>query len=404
MLIVTVEWENIFSSIYREQISVYTKLEKRLWRNIKRQFTIKDDRIVASVVRLRAGYYQIKYDYYEHSESAGQLLQSIKNRIEQQIQMNGERYYIRVYLGAYQYDYDSDNRVEYIRSEIALKFAKTEGIHRVFLYEQETILQLERKLLVEGVMKEAIFDEQFTLDFQPIYQIQNKQLIGFEALLRWEHSIHGKVSPVEFISVAENSGLIIPLGAWVIAEACKQMSRVNSYLPSANLKISINLSPLQLYNEEIVEIACHYSAKYGISRHLIQLELTECTMHLVDKRIVKTINNLRQAGFMIAIDDFGIGYSSLESLSTLPVQCVKLDQLFIRHMEHDERHYAIVKNVIVLAKEIQVEVVAEGVETITQQQLLEELGCLLAQGNYFSRPIATEKLDRASLMELLAIP
>jgi len=400
---ITVEWESMFANIRGNQILTYRKLEKQLWHIIAHQFPTKDNSEWASVERLRAGYYRIKYCSYQQIESVERILLRIKENIEQQIQIDGEHYYIQVYMGVYEYDHDSDNGIEHTRSEIALKFAKTDGKHRVFIYEHEIIVQLERTLLLEGLVKEALYAEHFTLDFQPIYQLQTKQLIGFEALMRWEHSIYGKVSPLEFIPVAENSGLIVPLGAWVIEEACKQMSRISSYLPNDILKIFINLSPLQLHNQDIVEIVCRCSDKYGISHHLIQLELTECTAQLVEKRIVKTITELQQAGFMIAIDDFGVGYSTLESLSTLPIQCVKLDQLFVKHMDHNERYYAIVKNIIHLSNEIKVDLIAEGVESIIQQQLLEDLGCLLVQGNFFSKPIPTHKIDQSKLRELLTI-
>ncbi|MCR8660003.1 GGDEF domain-containing phosphodiesterase [Paenibacillus endoradicis] len=402
MLMITVEWESMFANISGDQLITYNKLEKQLWQLIVHQFPTEGNMEWAAVERLRAGYYRIKYYTPQHLEPIERILLKIKNNIEQQIQIDGERYYIHIYMGVYQYDYDSQNRIEITRSEIALKFAKTDGNHRVFIYEHEMIVQLERKLLVEGLMREAINDEHFTLDFQPIYQLQAKQLIGFEALLRWEHSIYGKVSPLEFIAVAEKSGLINPLGAWVIEEACKEMSRISSYLPNNILKIYINLSPLQLYNQDIVDNACRCSDKYGISHHLIQFELTECTFSLVDKRIINTINDLQQAGFIIAIDDFGVGYSTLESLSILPIQCVKLDQSFVKHMEHDEKHYAIVKNILLLSNEIKVDLIAEGVESMAQQQLLEDLGCLLAQGNFFSKPIPSHMIDQNKLRDLLS--
>lgn len=385
-----------------EQRSTYNALEERLWQLITLQLKTTMTGADTTAARIRYGYFQITYNTISSYRSAYDALVELKMLIEQTIEMNGQNYPIRTYIGAYEVETEADPQQKYMYSEIALRFAKTHGTHRVFIYNHDRMLELERELLIEELIKESLATNQFTLDFQPIYSLQKSELIGFEALLRWKHHTLGPVGPAEFIPVAENSGIIHRLGEWVIVKACEEMKRISS-MQQQPLMISINLSPIQLQRANLAEIASKHADYYGIDRKNIQFELTEYATHLADHKIVYHINLLRNAGFTIAIDDFGTGYSTLESLSVLPIQCVKLDQLFIKHMEHDQRHYAIVKHIIHLSRDMKVELVAEGVETKSQQQLLVDLGCQLAQGYHLSRPIPTDNIDQHALTKLLTI-
>mgnify|MGYP001175449248 FL=1 len=251
---------------------------------------------------------------------------------------------------------------------------------------------LERTLL-EMDLKQAIEREQFKLVYQPIYHLETKKMVGIEALLRWNHPVKGYIPPPKFIPIAEDSGSIIPIGQWVLKEACRQLKSWHD-TGFKELTVAVNISIAQFNHPnfaQFVEEALDYAE---LDAQYLNLEVTEGMM--LDEQISsQKLKLLRQLGVNISIDDFGTGYSSLHYLSNYPITHLKIDQSFIRNLTNSNR--AIVKTIIALAKALQVKVIAEGVETEEHERFLQELNCDEVQGYYYSKPISAS--DIGSLLK-----
>ncbi|NMH67520.1 EAL domain-containing protein [Bacillus sp. RO3] len=254
--------------------------------------------------------------------------------------------------------------------------------------------QLEEKginpIELEENLRKALVNDEFELYYQPQLSLDKKEIVGVEALLRWNHSVKGVISPGDFIPLAEETGLIIPLGQQVLIEACKQLK---TWMADGHVfKISINVSSRQFHDEFFVDIVREVLQTYSVPPSLIELEVTESTtMHHVEEALTK-LNALREMGVSIAIDDFGIEYSSLSYLQKFSIQTLKIDRSFIMGLDENESNKAIVSAILAMAKHLKLAIVAEGIETESQLNWLKELECEYGQGYYFSKPLPPEKL------------
>lgn len=285
-------------------------------------------------------------------------------------------------IGAATYPFhalDSDQLLK--RSDLALYNAKENGRGRwsVFTLELEQIQK--HKFRLERDLRTAISGGELQLHFQPQVMAKTGQLVGFEALARWTHSELGPISPEEFINVAEQSGLIQPLGMWALETACTEAARWGG-----DLTIAVNLSPLQLRDAQIVTCVRDALNKSGLEPKRLELEITEGVLVFDTVKVRETLDELRQLGVGIAMDDFGTGYSSLSYLTRLPLTKLKIDRSFITNFKLGEADDAVVHCVIGLSKSLQLKVVAEGVETKEQVQALKTAGCDILQGYYFGKP------------------
>jgi len=232
----------------------------------------------------------------------------------------------------------------------------------------------------------ALDDGGFELHYQPQVFARDNNLWGAEALIRWRHSERGLIPPADFIPLAEESGLIIPLGNWVFAEAARQVTAWRKQgLP--NLVVSVNISAVQFRKQDFVETVKKIMKQEGAVAHSLELEVTESILMHDMESSINTLNELRTIGFRIAIDDFGTGFSSLNYLRRLPVNVLKIDQSFVREMAVERASLAIVESIIWLAHSLGKETIAEGVETKIELDLLKERNCHLIQGYYFSKPL-----------------
>jgi EAL domain-containing protein (putative c-di-GMP-specific phosphodiesterase class I) len=230
-------------------------------------------------------------------------------------------------------------------------------------------------------LRKALADYQFELFYQPLHDLSSREVTGFEALLRWRHPERGLLSPAEFIPVAEEIGLIIPIGAWVLERACAELSRLSS-----RLKIAVNLSPAQFRTRELVQHVTSALANSAIEPHRLELELTESTLLHGDRLTQQQLHELRALGVRIAMDDFGTGYSSLSYLLRFPFDTIKIDRSFVSELGKPTGSSAIVRAITELASGLGITTIAEGVETLDQLERLSHLGCRQAQGFYFSPP------------------
>jgi EAL domain-containing protein (putative c-di-GMP-specific phosphodiesterase class I) len=236
-------------------------------------------------------------------------------------------------------------------------------------------------------MRHGLEQEQFVLHYHPIVALATGEIVGAEALVRWPHPILGMQRPDLFIPEAESSGLIVPLGAWVLRTALLEMRNWHTST-GRSLRVGINVSAVQLLDPDFVASVDAALAETGADPTFVDLELTESV--LIGTSASRVLNALKQRGFRLSLDDFGTGYASFRYLQTLPVSAVKIDQTFVRHMVIDSSDASIVRAIVAVAKSLRLDVVAEGIETQQQRDFLRDEGCHEGQGYLFSLPLAAE--------------
>jgi len=247
-------------------------------------------------------------------------------------------------------------------------------------------------LQLETDLRRALERNEFRNFYQPIVSLESGHIVGFEALLRWQHPTRGMIAPDEFIFVAEETGLIRELGWWSLREACRQMShwrgRSESYL---DLTVSVNLSAKQLLQAHLVEDMAKLLREVGLPPQALKLEITESAVMADPAAAAETLQQIKSLGIRLAIDDFGTGYSSLSYLHRFPLDTLKIDRSFISGGGEGDT-MEIARTIMPMAKNLRLDVVAEGVETLEQVALLKRLQCKYAQGYYFSKPLAPEEV------------
>ena len=282
-------------------------------------------------------------------------------------------------------------------SDTAMFYAKNQGGNRFQFFSQEMNMAAIERLEIENELRKAVEQGDFELHYQPKYNLKDNSLAGFEALLRWNHPARGRVPPVKFIPIAEESELIIPIGTWVLREACRQ----NIEWEKAGLgafKIAVNVSVVQFLQDDFIELVEKTLQDYNLSPHRLELEVTE-SLVISDLSIVsKSLSKLRSIGIITTIDDFGTGYSSMSYLNQLPIDCLKIDRSFIMKLSGEkdiaERGRMMVKTIVKLAHDLNLTVVAEGIEEQEHLEFLKEIKCDIGQGYYFSVPLSVEKVEK----------
>jgi EAL domain-containing protein (putative c-di-GMP-specific phosphodiesterase class I) len=250
-------------------------------------------------------------------------------------------------------------------------------------------------LQVETDLRRAIKRNEFEVFYQPIVALAGGPVREFEALIRWNHPSHGQIAPIEFISVAEETGLIVPIGKWILEQACRQTKNWQDRLPEGEtFCVSVNLSAKQLMHPSLVSQVEDVLRKTRLRSSSLKLEVTESTVIERSEKALSVLQELSALGIGLSTDDFGTGYSSLSYLHQFPFDRLKIDRSFIEKMEHDDKSQAIVRTILLLGRNLEMEVVAEGIETAAQLEALHKLGCTHGQGFYFSRPIAAEQVER----------
>lgn len=261
---------------------------------------------------------------------------------------------------------------------------------------------LSERNVMEAELRKALPGNQLMLYYQP--QTGNDgRIIGAEALLRWRHPVRGMVSPADFIPLAEQTGLILPIGHWVLGMACAQLVAWSKNPATAHLSLAINVSALQFKQPDFVSQVVSVLERSGANPHLLELELTESMLVNDVNDIIAKMNALKEKGLRLSLDDFGTGYSSLSYLKKLPLDQLKIDQSFVRDMLFDSNDVAIVRTVVELARGMGLHVIAEGVETQEQRQFLAELGCLSFQGYLLSRPVPNAEFETVVLAHNAAL-
>jgi diguanylate cyclase (GGDEF)-like protein len=260
-----------------------------------------------------------------------------------------------------------------------------EGSH-VEIFDSEMRAWVNSRRKTENALRHGLAREEFELHYQPIIEIGSGEIKGFEALVRWDRPHLGLVPPGDFIPVAEESGLIVPMGEWILGEACRQAAKWQADLPERGLTVSVNLSARQLAQRDIAETVALALQEAEADPAGLVIELTETVLLDDVEQAARTLGALRDIGVLLSMDDFGTGYSSLTYLRRFPLDIVKVDRSFVNQLGTDSRDASIVEMVVTLAHGLELDVVAEGVETEEQLGALASMGCQYAQGFLFARP------------------
>ena len=273
-------------------------------------------------------------------------------------------------------------------ADTAMYRAKLGGKSQHALFDQSMHDAASSRLSLENDLREAVESGDFTLNFQPIVSLTTARIASFEALLRWNRPEHGPVSPAVFIPIAEQTGLIIPMGAWVLREACHELARINALRPPDDrVSMAVNVSRRQLLSPGFIEEVKQTLHVSGVHPANLTLEVTESLVMSDPVPVRKTLQQLRDAGLRISMDDFGTGYSSLSCLREIPLNVIKIDQSFVARLGPDVQHVAILDTIMSLARHLRLDVVAEGIETNEQLAQILALSCTYGQGYLFSKPV-----------------
>ena len=321
-------------------------------------------------------------DQYDAAEVAARCLEETNRSV-----MLGKREVRpRCSIGIAHFPEDGQDLQSLLKAaDSAMYAAKEDGKHRYAFYCKEMTLEVERRLQMEQDLRMAIDREQFVLHYQPQVDVSSGRIVAVEALVRWRHPEMGLIPPGEFIEVAERIGMIHSLGSWVLGQACSQLQQWRS-MGMESLRMAVNISPLHFLDAGLLDVVARVLDETGIPPQCLELEITESVVQ-TSRESFDSFQRLRNLGVAIAIDDFGTGYSSLASLKSLPVDCLKIDRLFVTDLLADDKASVLLGTIVNVAHALGHRVVGEGVEERAQLDVLKSVGCDLAQGYYLSRPV-----------------
>jgi diguanylate cyclase (GGDEF)-like protein len=347
-----------------------------------------------TVARLGGDEFVILLRGVAHADDAVQVAKKIIEVVSQPVRSHGHEMHVTCSVGVSLYPHHGESAEALITSaDVAMYHVKKARRNDFELFTAEMKLFFPRRLALENELRKALERKQFVLHYQPQVDVMSGELTGVEALLRWHHPEKGMVMPSEFIPLAEETGLIVPLGRWVLHEACSQnkaWQRQGLRAP----RVAVNISGVQFQQKDLVDSIAQALRVSGLDPRCLELEITESViMHNASEAIVM-LEKLGQMGVDISIDDFGTGYSSLSYLKRFSIDKLKIDQAFIRNVSSDQDDAAIVKAIIALAHSLRLRVVAEGVEHAEQLQFLRSLGNDEYQGYFHSRPLPAAELER----------
>lgn len=342
----------------------------------------------ATVARLGGDEFAIALEEIRRPEDAAAVAQRIVDRLSGPYQLEGREIHSAASVGVAVADSAASTVADILRNaDTALYRAKSRGRRRFEIFDAAMRLEVVRRLETESALRFAVERGELELYYQPKVALESGKLLGFEALVRWRHPDRGVISPSEFIDIAEESGLIIPIGLWVIEEACRRLADWQARYPEAAcLDMSINISAKQLFEPSFIESTDRILRRTGVNPRCVCFELTE-TVLLENPETVNVLAKLQELGLTISVDDFGTGYSSLGYLSRLPVSGLKIDRSFVAKMLEQTKESEIVRSIMTLAAAIGADVVAEGIECEGQVSALRSLGCHIGQGYYFAPPL-----------------
>lgn len=345
-------------------------------------------------------------------DDVARVAERLQSKISAPFKLDNYEVFTTASIGVILSDDVVRNAEDFLRdADAAMYRAKESGKARYEIFDREMHVRNMNLLQVETDLRHAVDRGEFEVFYQPIVQLETGRISEFEALIRWRHPTHGLIAPGEFITVAEETGLIIPIGKWILEESCRQTAKWCKKF-NRRLTISVNLSAKQLMHPSLTAQVGDMLLSTGLDSHLLRLEVTESTVMEHSDTSLNVLSELKALGVSLSTDDFGTGYSSLSYLHHFPFDRLKIDRSFIAKMDADAKSGAIVKTVLMLGNNLEMEVVAEGIETLRQLEKLRDLGCKLGQGYLFAAPVRAEDAEKllaeglsiSSVFDTTAVP
>jgi diguanylate cyclase (GGDEF)-like protein/PAS domain S-box-containing protein len=321
-------------------------------------------------------------------EVAKRILKEFANPID----VDYLEFFVTPSIGISLYPEDGADEETLIKNaDTAMYLAKERGKNNFQFYSYKLAEQASRKMDIEKWLRKALEKNELTLNYQPQVDLETNNIIGVEALIRWHHPEKGIISPADFIPLAEETGLIVPMGKWILREACTQNKKWQEagYKP---IPIAVNISVRQIQDEEFVESVIRILDEVGLNPRYLDLEITESIMQDIDKSVI-VLNQLKGLGVKISIDDFGTGYSSLSYLKHLPIDNIKIDKSFVDDIINHSTQGEMVKTIIDMGHNLNFNVIAEGIEKEEQVQFLKQYACNIGQGYFYSKPLPVSELE-----------
>jgi diguanylate cyclase (GGDEF)-like protein/PAS domain S-box-containing protein len=346
-----------------------------------------------TLARLGGDEFAVLADCCPQLIQAAALAQRIINGLKEPFAIEGHQLFVNTSIGISLFPSDALSAEQLLRNaDSALFKAKSAGRNGYALYTEELTAHAQQRVEIAFQLRQALDQQQLRVYYQPVHDLQTSRLIGVEALVRWEHPQRGLVSPAEFIPVAERTGLIAEIDAWVMQQACRQMCQWRQAGVALSF-VAVNVSSRLFARRELYQQVAQVLRETGLDPACLELEVTESAVMEDPEVALEQMHRLRELGVRLAIDDFGTGYSSLLRLKRLPVQKLKIDQGFVAGLPWDEDDAAIVRVIIALAQSMGMQVQAEGIETAEQAAFLLEHGSDQGQGYWFGRPVPATELD-----------
>ena len=348
-----------------------------------------------TLARLGGDEFVILLEELKSQDEAIKVAERIHQTLKKPFVVNNQELFVSASIGITLSSSRDDNEPEQLlrNADTAMYRAKARGQSCYAVFDISMYTCTLRQLRLESHLRRAVEREELVVYYQPIVSLENDRLEGMEALVRWQHPEQGLVSPTDFIPIAEETGIIIALDQWVLKSACRQLGYWKKQFPAfSHLTVNVNLSGQQFFQLDFLEKIDQILAETGILGQDLKLEITESVLIENSESVPEMLNQLREKKIQVCLDDFGTGYSSLSYLNRFPLNALKIDRSFINNLDREGSKSAIVRAIVIMARELEIEVIAEGVETVEQIDFLKTLGCFGAQGYWFSHPLEPQEM------------
>ena len=347
---------------------------------------VEADQVEVELARLGGDEFTALIPDIVNVEDALRVAHRIREQMRRPFLLEGREVVLTASIGIAVYPDDGEDAATLLKhADTAMYHAKDKGRDNCQFYSASLTQRAQKRLDLESNLRQAIDRNEFSLVYQPQFDLASGRIHSVEALIRWNHPTDGTISPMDFIPLAEENGLIVPIGEWVLRTACSDAARWQR--EGHGLTVAVNLSPMQFRDPNLVSSVLEILALTGLTPTLLELEVTETAVMEDSVATLATLEALNAHGVRIALDDFGTGYSSMNYLKRMPLNNLKVDQSFVQGLPHDRDNHAIVRAILSLAKNLGFSVTAEGVETLEQAETLKGLACDALQGYYFSKPV-----------------
>ncbi len=350
------------------------------------------------MARLGGDEFVILLDGVKQLRDATIICDRIRQQLRSPFKFRGQSIFTSASIGIVYSSTEYDNASDLMRdADIAMYRAKDNGKGCYAIFDQLMYDETLKLVEIENNLRLAVKRREFVMYYQPIISLDNDSLVGFEALIRWHHPQKGFISPLEFIPIAEDTGLILDIGEWLLKESCQQLQMWQQQFALTpkigSLKMSINLASRQLQEPDFIAKLDRILLETGLAGNFSRLEITEGVLIEPEGDIQETLRQIKQRNITLSIDDFGTGYSSLNYLRRFPIDNLKIDRSFIEQMDSNSENFEIVRLIITLAKTLGMDTICEGIETPKQLKQLKDLGCEFGQGYLFSKALAPEAVE-----------